>query len=300
MMADKISLSEGNARAGNTIQHFSLARPILMCVVLLIIALFFRWIDTFVLRFDELLGELILTKSLGFALVLAWVFLAGRKVRDIGLHANKVGYSLLIGSLTTAVAFVVGYGVEIMLAAVQGNQPALQFGAIDPKMGVTGGVLFALWLLLGNFVNSFMEEGLFRGVMSRLARIRFNFWQTIWFQAFMFGIWHLPWVLKYYQLGQIETGSEIWMSVLFNSVPQLFVGLVYGYLYLKTGSLWTPWIAHTLSNSASNFLHVTTTDGIDTGLPIRYVVYLVVMFVSLFWVKRVAQKQQMPEVKAWT
>lgn len=298
-MTNKMSYPGRGTTSGNNLQHISLTRPILMCVVLLIIALFFRWIDTFVLRFDELLGELILTKSLGFALVLAWVFLAGRKVRDIGLHSNEVGLSLLIGTVTTAVAFVFGYSVEFILAAVNGNQPAFQFGAIDPKMGVTGGLLFALWLLLGNFVNSFMEEGLFRGVMGRLARIKFSFWQALWFTAFMFSIWHLPWVVKYYQLGQIETGGEILASALFNSVPQLFVGLVYGYLYLKTGSLWTPWIAHTLSNSASNFLHVTTADGIDTGLPVRYMVYLVVMFVSLFWVKRVAEKRQMPEVKPW-
>lgn len=299
-MTDKITYpTKGNEPIENSLQQFALTRPILMCVGLFIIALFFRWIDSFVLRFDELLGELILTKSLGFALVLVWVFLVGRKVSDIGLHSSKIGFSLLIGTITTAVAFVFGYSVEFIIAAVQGNQPYLQFGAIDPKLGVAGGIFFALWLLLGNIVNSFMEEGLFRGVMGRLGRIRFSFWQTIWFTAFMFSIWHLPWVVKYYQLGQFETGSDIVTSVLFNSVPQLLIGLVYGYLYLKTGSLWTPWIAHTLSNSASNFLHVITTEGIDPGLPIRYMVYLVIMFVSLIWVKNTAEKQQMPEIKPW-
>ncbi len=298
-MANKMSLSENKTTLANTIQNFSLTKPILMCIVLFIIAQFFRSIDTFVLRFDELLGEIILTKSLGFGLVLVWLYMTRRKVRDIGLHAHKLGWSLLIGALPTAVAFVVGYSVEIFIASQQGMEPTLQLGAIDPKMGVSGGVLFALWLLLGNVVNSFMEEGLFRGVMGRLARIRFNFWRTNWFQAFMFGIWHLPWVIKYYQLGQIETGGEIMMSIIFNSVPQLLIGLVYGYLYLKTNSLWAPWMAHTLSNSVGNFLHVVTTDGLDTGVPTRMMVYLGVMFISLFWVRHVAQKQQLPEIKAW-
>ena len=185
------------------------------------------------------------------------------------------------------------------MAMGQGMQPTLQLGAIDPKMGVTGGLLFGLWLLLGNFVNSFMEEGLFRGVMGRLARVRFNFLQTNCFQAFMFGIWHLPWVLKYYLVGEVRTGGEIFMAILYNSLPQLMIGIVYGYLYLKSNNLWAPWIAHTLSNSASNFLHVNTAEGLDIGLPMRMTVYLIVMLFSLFWVRQMAKKHQMQEIKPW-
>lgn len=298
-MKDRNSTHVENRVAGVAIQSFSKARPILMCVILFIIALVFRLIDSIVLRLDELLGELILTKSLGFILVLVWVWFTGRKIRDIGLHSQNLGQSLLIGTLTTLVAFIFGYSVEIAFAIQQGTQPTLQLGAIDPKMGVTGGLLFGLWLLLGNFVNSFMEEGLFRGVMGRLARVRFNFWQTNWFQAFMFGIWHLPWVLKYYLVGEVQTGGEIFTAVVYNSLPQLIIGVVYGYLYLKTNSLWAAWIAHTLSNSASNFLHVNTTAGLDTGLPLRMTVYLVVMLFSLFWVRQVTKKYRMPEVMPW-
>ena len=284
---------------GRAVQRFSLSNPILVCIVLFVVALFFRWIDGFVLRLDERLGELILTKSLGFALVLAFVWATGRKVRDIGLHTRGLGPSLLVGAVTTALASVVGYGADILFAVQRGTQPTLRLGAIDPKIGVAGGFLFALWLLLGNFVNSFMEEGLFRGVMGRLARRRWSLWRANLFQAFMFGIWHLPWVLKYYQLGEIETGGEIAMSLVSNSVPMFLIGLVYGYLYLKTGSLWAPWMAHTLSNSVLNFLHVVTTEGIDTNVPLRMMVYLGVMFCGLFWVRRVARRRQLTEARPW-
>jgi membrane protease YdiL (CAAX protease family) len=292
MLAGKISLS-------NPIQRLALTRPILVCVILFIIATSFRWIDSFVLRLDERIGELILTKSLGFALVLAFVWVTGQKIKDIGLHSKFLRQSLLIGTLTSVVAYCFGYGVEILLAFQNGTQPKFQFGAIDPKMGVAGGVLFALFLLVGNLINSFMEDGLFRGVMSRLARIRFGFWKTNWFQAFMFGIWHLPWVMKYYLLGEIQTNGELFMQIAFNSVPQLLIGIVYGYMYLKTNSLWAPWLAHTISNSASNFVHVTTTEGVDPGLPVRMSVYLVVMGLSLFWVRYLTKKHQMPEIKPW-
>jgi membrane protease YdiL (CAAX protease family) len=289
------------ASGGRTaVQRFSLARPILTCVILFVLAQFFRGIDSFLLRLDELLGEAILTKSLGFLLVVVWLWLTRRQLRHIGLHSSKIGTSLMIGAVTTVVAFVVGYSLEFLLAGLAGGEPALRLGAIDPKMGVTGGALFGLWLVAANFVNSFMEEGLFRGVMGRLGRLRFSFVGTLWFTAFMFGIWHLPWVVKYYLLGEIRTAGEIAMSTAFNSVPQLLIGLVYGYMYLKTGSLWAPWMAHTLSNSVGNLLHVVTIDGLDAGLPLRMGSYLIVMFLGLLWVRRVARKYDMPEAQPWS
>jgi membrane protease YdiL (CAAX protease family) len=281
------------------IQKSALERPILVIFVLFIVALFFRWIDGFVLRLDELVGELILTKSLGFVMVLCFLWLTRRKVKDIGLHSSFLRQSLLIGITTTIAGFIVGYGVEMFIATQQGKQPSLIFGAIDSKMGVTGGMLFALWLLFGNMVNSLMEEGFFRGVVGRLARLRYKFWGANWFQAFVFSLWHLPWVVKYYQIGQIETPGEIASSIFMHSFPQLFIGIVYGYLYLKTNSLWVPWIAHVISNSVSNFVHVSTADGLDLLMPLRMTIYLVVMLLSLFWVKKIAEKYQMPEVKPW-
>ena len=47
--------------------------PIFVSLALLAIALLFRLIDIFVLRLDERLGEIILSKVLGFALVVLWL-----------------------------------------------------------------------------------------------------------------------------------------------------------------------------------------------------------------------------------
>ena len=103
-----------------TLQKLSLENPILVGLGLLLIALAFRLLDIFALRLDERLGEIILSKSLGFILV----------------------------------------------------------------------VLFALWLLMGNIINSFMEEGLFRGVMIRLFGRALSLSQANWLQSFLFASWH--------------------------------------------------------------------------------------------------------------
>ena len=81
----------------NWLQQISLEKPILTALVLMVIALFFKGIDTFVLRLDERWGEIILSKSLGFILVVLFVWLTRHKLKDIGLHSKKIWQSLLIG-----------------------------------------------------------------------------------------------------------------------------------------------------------------------------------------------------------
>jgi membrane protease YdiL (CAAX protease family) len=144
-----------------------------------------------------------------------------------------------------------------------------------------------------------MEEGLFRGVMIRLFRVRLSFWRANWLQAFLFGIWHLPWVLKYYQMGTIKTTGEILFAVFSNSVPQLLMGLIWGYLFLKTSNLWAPWAAHVLTNSVGNLLHITSLNGLDSGFALRMSIYTVVAMLCMFLVKHLAKKNRMSEVKPW-
>lgn len=283
----------------NKLNKLSVEKPILVSLVLLFIALAFRLVDIFGLRLDELLGEIILSKALGFALVVVFVWATGRKLRDIGFHTGFLGKSLLIGALITILAFLLGYGIEFAGQLQSGASPVLRLDAIDPKAGVSGGLLFALWLVLGNFVNAFMEEGLFRGLMIRLFRIRLSFWQTNWLQALLFGLWHLPWVLKWYQTGKIATGGEIAFAVMANFLPQLLMGVVWGYLYLKTGNLWSAWMAHTLVNSTLNLVHIATTEGLDSGMTVRMGVYVIASLLGMVIVKYLAGKFRMPEVNPW-
>jgi len=288
-----------HAADSKPIHSRALQQPILVSLVLLAIAFIFRLNDIFILRLDELLGEIILSKALGFALVVLFVWWAGRTLRDIGLHSRALGPSLLIGASIALLALIVGYAVELLVLAQSGNTPSLQFAAIDPKAGVSGGLLFALWLVLGNFVNSFMEEGLFRGVMIPLFRIRLSFWQTNWLQAVLFGAWHLPWALKWYQTGIIETPGEITMGVVTNFFPQILLGLVWGYMFLKTGNLWAPWIAHTLTNSTLNLLHTITASGLDSGISLRMTAYSIVALLGMLLVKYLAKRFALPEVQPW-
>jgi membrane protease YdiL (CAAX protease family) len=290
-MSDKASTSS------KSVLRISLRWPIITSLALLIIALFFKWVDTFVLRLDERLGEIILSKTLGFVLVVVFVRAAGRSLRDVGLHRRHLVPSLLIGSGIMVVALVAGYGADFVLNLK--NQPVLRFEAIDPKAGVTGGFLFVLWMILGNVINSFMEEGLFRGVMVRLFRVRLSFWWANVLQAFLFGLWHLPWVLKWYQMGELEAHGGLLFAALGQFFPMLLVGFAWGYFYLKTGSLWVSWIIHFLNNTMLNLVHIRTIEGPDGGMSIVGPVTLGIVLLSMVVVKFVAERLELPEVKPW-
>jgi membrane protease YdiL (CAAX protease family) len=279
------------------IKRITFQKPILAGILLMLIALIFRLIDIFLLRLDERLGEIILSKTLGFLLVLLFVWAIGQKPGSIGFHGRRLGEGLLIGVVITVLPFVVAYAVEWIVLGQMGQAPRLLFAAIDPKAGVTGGLLFALWLVTGNFVNSFMEEGLFRGVMLNLNRMRLSFAKSNWLQAGLFGAWHLVWVVKWYQSGIVSTPGEIGMGIVANFLPQICLGLVWGYAYLKTDNLWTAWIAHTLTNTTLNLLHVATLDAMDPGMSIRMTTFSIASLLTMFLIRYICNRRHMPEVK---
>ncbi len=281
------------------IERFTFQKPILTGILLMLVALCFRLIDIFALRLDERLGEIILSKVLGFCLVLVFVLTIGKNLTSIGFHGRRLGKSLLIGIVITVVPFVVAYAVEYIVMQLMGQEPVFLFSAIDPKAGVTGGWLFALWLVAGNMVNSFMEEGLFRGVMLNLYRMRLSFAKANWLQAALFGTWHLVWVIKWYQTGVVSTPGQIGMAVVSNFLPQICLGLVWGYAYMKTDNLWTAWIAHTLTNTILNLLHVTTTGGMDPGMSIRMTTFSIISLLMMFLIRYLYNRWNMRELTVW-
>jgi membrane protease YdiL (CAAX protease family) len=107
------------------------------------------------------------------------------------------------------------------------------------------------------------------------------------------------WVFKYYQLGTIQTSGEILMSAFLNFAPQLLIGLVWGYMFFKTNSLWAPWISHVISNSILNLLHIDTLQGMDSGMMIRMPLFTILALLSMFVIKYMAEKFQMEEVEPW-
>jgi membrane protease YdiL (CAAX protease family) len=278
--------------------EWSLRHTILIPIILFIIAAVFKTFDVFVFHIDERLGEIIISKSLGFLLVVAYLWLVGKSVTAIGLHGKYVTKSLIIGSTGIILILSFSYGLQFGVLAGAGKEPSLVFTAIDPTAGVTGGAAFALFLLVGNFINSFMEEGLFRGVMLRHFRVSLSFWRANFLQAAFFGIWHLNWPIKQFLTGQLGGGGLASQSLIV-LVATGIVGFAMGYLYLKTGNLWGPWIMHTVNNSTQNMVHIQTTDGLDSDMMVFQIALTFSLVAIILFFRALTKRFQTPELKPW-
>jgi membrane protease YdiL (CAAX protease family) len=284
----------------------SLSHPVLVCFILLLITLVFRIIDIFVLRLDDRLGEIILSKSLGFILIVVYLYIAGKSLAYIGLNKHKAGQAFFIGGVGMLLIFVAACGIQLAYLNIIGQRATLALTAADLYSGTTGSSIFFIMLLLvGNVINSFMEEGLFRGLMLRHFLVRFSFLKANLLQAAFFAAWHLVQPIKHYQTGATDLMGALMESIVI-FIGSGAIGLVYGYMYYKSGSLWAPWIAHFVNNSILNFFYIQMDGELHSLLSIsrqEFIVLLALYFIGLFllvlWTKYFSIRFKMELVKPW-
>lgn len=295
-----MSVIQFNSRKPNWLLGISLDRPVLIMLSLYIIAWVIKIFDTFVFRLDELIGEAILTKALGFILVAAYVWMAGRKLSDIGFHARNLGIVLLVAVAGFGLVYALAFTSQLVILKASGEEAELVFSAVDPKTGLSGGLLFGLWLVFANLVNSAMEEGLFRGTMLRHFLIRYTKWGAIFLQAALFSLWHLSWPLRHLLDGQVSPG-EVAFEAFGLLLSTLISGVVYGYFYYRTNNLWGPFVAHMINNTIFNVLFIRTTSGMQSGLEFIpfALLFLIGHILMIPLIAVVADRIKTSEVKPW-
>jgi len=120
------------------------------------------------------------------------------------------------------------------------------------------------------------EELLFRGIFQKiLYGLLKNGWLAIWISAFVFSAIHLQF---------------------YGFLPRFILGLVYGYLFLWSGSLFLPVLAHFINNAVPTigaFLDASENTGLNAEAPysiqlgeLIFPVILVVLILGYFWKRR--------------
>ncbi len=129
-------------------------------------------------------------------------------------------------------------GVEQWMTDTENE--AAQLTDVFLKMETWGG--FAFTLLMVAVLPSIGEELFFRGLLQRLFRDWFrNPHLAIVFVAIVFGIFHL----QFYGI-----------------LPRILLGLLLGYLYYWTGSLWVPIFAHFINNGSAVLISFLSDRGV--------------------------------------
>jgi membrane protease YdiL (CAAX protease family) len=227
---------------------------------LIVIAL--RSLDLFVLRLEGLPDKIMLSRVLGFLLVLGYLAALRKPIRAIGLQAKSFDKAFLIGGLSLLVLYAALYGAQLYRLGAAGESPRLVFAAFDRERAAMAGSFFTLFAFSGQIVNALMEESIFRGVVLPQLMRRFAFWQANALQAILFGLAHLVFPLSNWVSGQAtarEAAAEAASLMVFASIG----GLIFGYLYYRTGNLWTAVFAHLADNAAGLFFHIQTTSRLN-------------------------------------
>jgi membrane protease YdiL (CAAX protease family) len=129
-----------------------------------------------------------------------------------------------------------------------------------------------------------------------LQRMRFATANLL--QAGLFSAWHLVWPIKAYLSGDASAGDAFAQAGLLLS-GALIAGLVFGYLFWRTGSLWAPMIAHFLNNTFHNLLHIQSADGTLQPAIALSVVAVVAMALLALAVGPFARRLALPHLRAW-
>jgi hypothetical protein len=257
----------------------------------------FRLMDAFILRTDQgPIGELFIHKIIGIMLLVAVVYFLRLKWADVGFKWNFFGRGILIGVAIAAPAYITAYVVEIIIAALQGKSPTLQFYAtsynIIGNTALNGGVWIILIVIIGNIINVTMENSIFSGIMITVGEKRHSFFfANGFYSSFLFGLWHSMMPLRNYIDGDQSLTGAVLSALLLLGSSFLFSVQLGMQFKQANSSLWDGMFVHFINNASVNLIHVVFIDGTESNptlrIAIAQIIMLTIVVVRWFiWKKR--------------
>lgn len=242
----------------------------------------FRVFEYFILRTDKTwVGEAVVHKLTGIVILFAAVGFLRETLADIGLarkgRLRNIGKGLFFG----IGVFIIAYAVEIMMAIAGGTFVSLQVYvstyAVDQNLGHRTEWLFYIICIVGNMVNVFMEEGIFRGLFQKILEKKYSFMCSALIASILFGLWHIVGPIRNYFDGVSGVEGMIANAIML-TVTSALVGFKFALLTKMTGSLYMAMGDHFVNNTIVNILHVVSETGVDEMMFVRITIAQSVSF----------------------
>lgn len=269
--------------------------PIGIIGVIFAICMVLGFFEYFVLRTDQsYIGENVFHKILGIGIIFIVIRKYGYRLYDIGFKKNKILSGLLIGTALFIVTYSISYIIEIVFLGLNGERVWLEF--YSGGFSLTGAVMkntalyFIVFTILVNLINSFMEEGIFRGIFMRFSREKYSFKTSNMLQASFFGLWHIVMPIRSVIDGEMTVSTGIIMCIGY-IILSFIMGIKLGMLAACTGSLWAGFFEHTFNNSIVNFLHVVTSSSSDSMQIIRVIIAQILSIIIVYIIYKKEKKK---------
>lgn len=250
--------------------------PLACCLLLFIVCAVARLFEYFILKTDEtILSENFVHKILGIALLFFVLKRYQWNWSDIGFARTGmlrgIGKGILLGSL----CFAVAYSVESLVLYCLNRDVhfafyATGFSLTNDSQRQTG-LVFLVLCILFNVINVWMEEGVFRGLFTRLLEGT-SFLRRILLIALLFGVWHWAMPLRDYIRGNSSLTSLLIMGIGYLILAGI-MSVKWSLLYRLSGSLWIGLGDHLFNNViATNLLHVISNGEADSLQIVRIMI----------------------------
>lgn len=264
-----------------------LKKPILSCSLIFVVCSLARIFEYFYIRTDDtFLSENFLHKI--FGILILWGVLSICKLRwkDIGFSSDGTVSGIGKGLLFGLVCSVFAYTVEcIVLLFLHGNVHLSFYASgfsLTNEKGSQAGIIFILLSVLFNLINVCMEEGVFRGLFTKILE-GISYCRSLFFIAFLFGIWHLVMPFRDFLQGESSLTNLIVMGIGYVILAGM-MSIKWSLLYKMTGSLWFGLGDHLFNNLASNLLHVISNSEVDSLQIVRILLWQLLSFAIVLWV----------------
>lgn len=269
-------------------------KPILSCSLIFIVCSLARLFEYFYMRTDEtFLSENFLHKL--FGILLLWGILSICKLRwkDIGFRPDGIVSGIGKGLLFGLVCSIFAYAIESFTLFFLHGNVHLSFYAsgfsLTNEKGSQAGILFIMLSVLFNLINVWMEEGVFRGLFTKILE-GISYRKSLFFIAFLFGIWHLAMPLRDYLQGEASLLNLIVMGIGYVILAGM-MSIKWSLLYKMTGSLWLGLGDHLFNNLASNLVHVVSNSEVDSLQIVRILLWQLLSFAIVLWVYQKTKKK---------
>ena len=148
-------------------------RKLLICLFTFILCYIARIIEYFFIRTDEtILAENFLHKVFGIIILVLIVIFTNLTWNSIGFTKKAVLKNIFKGLILGTICFSIAYFIEcIVLYCMNGN---VQISIYTSGFSLNGasikqtGIEFVFLCIIFNLINVCMEEGIFRGLFTRL------------------------------------------------------------------------------------------------------------------------------------
>ncbi len=241
-------------------------------------------------------------KILGLLVIMGYMYTARLKPRNVGFSTNP---RAIVGAVRNAIVFnlavIPAYIIEYFYLAFNGRQPMIRIFAYQAALSKVGPIYFIaniLLLLIINVVSVIMLEVLFRGILIKMGKGKFGFWQTAVIVSAFYSLWYLIIPLSKvsagYSVGQLLTLCSFYL------IFEFFVSLKWCMCTRASGSVWLAFFDHLFFNLLVELIHVIdNTPGlsnyIDVNRNYRLIIIQVISFAFCFsyYKMKIRRKERM-------